>query len=142
MSKEKKGFICQDCFKLKRCQEKNISWAFFFLALSATISIRAVNFFLEIYPVIVKTLWYSGIVGFLLFFAYKFRKDNILQRELKKSNLIDKVLLKQEFNQYDYEIVGALLCKLSSRKDKINYFFIFFTSVLVPILGLYTDFIK
>ena len=142
MSKENKDFICHDCFRLKRCQDKNINWVFFFLALVATISIRAVNFFLETHPIVAKTLWYSGIVGFLLFFAYKFRKDNILHRELRKSNLVNKVLLKEELNDHDYEIVGTLLCKLSSKKDKINYFLIFFTSVVALLLGLYSDFIK
>jgi hypothetical protein len=142
MKDESKGFICYDCFKLKKCKEKNINWVFFFLALAATISIRAVNFFLNTHPAIAKSLWYLGIIGFLIFFAYKFRKDNILQRELKSSKLVNKVLLNEELNKHDYEIIGTLLCKLSSKKDKINYFFIFFSSALALLLGIYADFIK
>ena len=114
MGNNDKALICQDCF----------------IALLATVAIRAVNLFISTHPVLAKISWYIGIVGFLIFFAYKFRRDNILQKELSRTHLADKVLFRSQLDSHDYDLIGTILCQLSSRKDKINYFFIFFFSAL------------
>ncbi len=142
MNKKKEGFICEDCFKLKKCREKTISWVFFFTALIATISIRMVNLALGFHPLLAKIFWYIGIIGFFIFFIYKFRNDQILHRELERTKVLDKLLNKDNVDEHDYELLGTVLCRLSSKKDKINYFFIFFFSGAALIAALYTDFLK
>jgi len=79
--------------------------------------------------------------GFI-FFIYKFRYDQILHRELDKTGLKDKLLNKKELSEHDREVLGTIVCKLSSKKDKINYFFIFVSSALALALAIYMDFIK
>jgi len=140
--KRKKEFVCYDCFRLKSCKEPMVSWVLFFIALIAVISLRAVNLALDINPIFAKALWYTGIVGFFIFFVYKFRYDQILHRELDKTGLKDKLLYKKELSEHDREILGTIICKLSSKKDKINYFFIFVSSALALMLAIYMDFIK
>ncbi len=135
-------FICHDCFKMKKCKEKSLTWLFFFIALVATVSIRAVNVVLDSHPVLAKTFWYVGIVGFFIFFVYKFKSDNILHKELESSNLVNKVLNKENLSNHDYEVIGTVLCRLRSKKDKINYFFIFFFSGVALIWGMYVDIFK
>jgi hypothetical protein len=142
MKKDSKKFVCKDCFRLKKCKEKTISWVFFFVALIATISIRAVNVALNFHPLLAKFFWYLGVGGFFIFFMYKFRNDHILHREFERTNLINKLLSKKELTDYDYEILGTVICKLSSKKDKINYFFIFFLSGLALVLAIYMDFFR
>lgn len=140
--KNNKKFVCHDCFRLKECKESVASWVFFLIALVATIAIRAVNLLLDFDPYIAKGLWYIGIVGFFAFFLYKFRHDNILQRELEKTELKNKLLHKKELSEYDREVLGTIICGLSSKKDKINYFFIFVSSCLALILAIWVDFFK
>jgi hypothetical protein len=135
-------FICYDCFKLKKCREKATTWVFFFVALIATISIRAVNAVLDFYPFLAKIFWYIGVAGFFLFFIYKFRYESILHREVKNSKLIEKILSKDKLTSHDYEILGTVLCRLGSKKDKINYFFIFLFSGLALIFAVYIDFFR
>jgi len=137
-----KEFVCHDCFRLKRCKDSLASWAFFFVAIIAVVAIRAVNVALDINPVLAKVFWYIGVIGFLAFFLYKFRCDTILQKELAQTELTDKLLSKKELSDYDYEVLGTIICKLSSKKDKINYFFIFFFSALALGLAIYVDFFK
>ncbi len=140
--KKKKEFVCYDCFKLKKCKEPATSWIFFFIALIATISIRAVNLALNFSAVWAKIFWYVGIGGFFIFFIYKYKHNNIMQKELSKSRLADKLLSKSELSEHDYEILGTIICKLSSKKDKINFFFIFLFSGIALSLAIYADFFK
>ena len=141
-NKKDNKFVCYNCFKLKRCKDPTISWILFFIAITATISIRAVNLVLDTNPLLAKTFWYIGILGFTIFFIYKYRYNNMLQRELKKADLIDKLLRRESLLEQDYDILGTILCKLSSNKDKLNYFFIFLFSALALALAVYVDFFK
>ena len=135
-------FVCTDCFKLKKCKESFASWVLFFIAIVAVIAIRIVNVFMDTNPFLAKTFWYTGIIGFLVFFAHKFRYDNMLRKELEKTNLKNKLISKKELSDYDYEALGTIICKLSSRKDAINYFFIFFFSGIALVLAIYFDFFR
>jgi len=137
-----KEFVCYDCFKLRTCKESTASWVLFFIALIAVISLRAVNLVLDVNPFFAKTLWYIGVIGFFIFFVYKFRYDQVLQRELDKTGLKDKLLYKKGLTEHDREVLGTIVCKLSSKKDKINYFFIFASSALALAIAIYVDFIK
>lgn len=139
---DSKDFICHDCFKLKRCKDPFVSWVFFFIAIIAVIAIRAVNISLHFSPLLAKVFWYTGVIGFFIFFIYKFRNHNIMHRELAKTNLVNKLLSKQKLSEHDYEVLGTILCNLSSKKDKINFFFIFFLSGLALILAVIVDFFK
>ena len=140
--KYKKEFVCHDCFKLKKCKESMVSWILFFIALVAVISLRAVNAVLDINLVLAKTLWYIGVIGFFIFFVYKFRYDQILHKELRRTDLADKLLYNKELSEYDREVLGTIICKLSSKKDKINYLFVFASFLLALALAIFFDFIK
>ncbi|MFH1478279.1 MAG: hypothetical protein ABIG92_00705 [Candidatus Omnitrophota bacterium] len=139
---KEKSFVCHDCFKLKNCKESGLSWLFFFIALVAVIALRAVNLVFDFNPLFAKSLWYLGVTGFFVFFIYKFRYDQILHKELYKTRLKDKLLNKEDLTEHDKEVLGTIVCKLSSRKDKINYFFIFVSSFLALVFGVYLDFFK
>ncbi|MFH1791879.1 MAG: hypothetical protein ABH885_07870 [Candidatus Omnitrophota bacterium] len=138
---EKQPFVCNDCFRLKKCRDGVASWVLFFIALIAVVALRAVNFALAINPAFAKACWYIGIIGFLVFFAYKYRYDAIMHREIARSGLIDKLLNRTPLSRHDYDVMGTLICKLSSKKDKVNYFFIFFFSAVAILIAVYTDFI-
>ncbi len=144
MAKDKKKdrFVCHDCFRLKTCKEPLTSWVFFFIAIVSVIAIRAVNIFLGFSPLLAKVSWYIGIGGFSIYFIYKFRYDKKLHRALATSDMVEKLLSKKELSEDDYEVLGTIICKLSSKKDMINYFFIFFFSILALGLGIYADFFK
>ncbi len=142
MDNKENKFVCTDCFKLKKCKEPLASWVLFFIALIAVVAVRIVNVFMDTNPFLAKTFWYVGIIGFLIFFAYKFRYDTIARRELKRNNLKDKLFQKKELSSHDYEVLGTIVCKLLSKKDGINYFFIFFFSLAALAVALYFDFVK
>ncbi len=133
---------CKNCSAYKECRDTAASWIFLFIGLLATIAIRAVNLFLEFSPLWAKTFWYIGVGGFFIYFLYKFKQDRNIQKEIAKRLLSQKLSGNQGISAEDREFLKTILCKLKSTKDAINYFFIFFTSGLALILGIYLDFIR
>jgi len=111
-SKVANQFVCHDCFKLKKCKEPAVSWVFFFIALVAVIALRAVNVVLDFNPLLAKIFWYIGVIGFFIFFVYKFKNDTILHKELDNTKLVDKLLIKEKLSDHDYEVLGTILCRL------------------------------
>jgi len=140
--KREEDFICIDCIRLKECREDRLSWVFFTIALIATIAIRAVNLAHFVNPWLGKAFWYLGVGGFSIYFLYKFKKDHKLHREIESSALIQKLFDKEKLTDREYYVLGTILCRLSSKKDKVNYFFIFFFSGIALILAIYFDFIN
>lgn len=136
------GNRCIDCSAYNQCRDTPASWLFLFVGLIATISIRLVNLVLHLDPLWPKLLWYVGVGGFCIYFLYKFRQDKIMQKSLASSGIRGKISGRENLEEADYEFLDGLLCRLKSRKDSINYFFIFFTSALVLIVAIYQDFFK
>ncbi len=130
------------CPAYNECRDSLASWIFLFIGLLATIAVRLVNLFLEFNPLWARIFWYTGIGGFFIYFLYKFRQDRNIQRELARRELSRKLSGDQEISLEDREFIKTILCKLKSSKDTINYFFIFLTSGLALILGIYLDFMR
>ena len=133
---------CLTCVEYKRCRDSYASWIFFVIGLVATIAIRAVTVLIHLDPVYGKVAWYIGVGGFLLFFVYKFRVSQARSRAVAQANLIDKINAQKQLTQEDYSLISAMLCALSSKKERINYLFIFALSAIALVLAVYMDFIK
>ena len=133
---------CLSCIEYKRCKDSHASWLFFIVGLVATIAIRAVTVLMHMNPVYGKIAWYVGVGGFFLFFIYKFRVSQTRSRAINQRNLVDKINHKKELVEEDYNLIGAILCSLSSKKERINYIFIFGLSAIALLLAVYMDFIR
>ncbi|MFH1352351.1 MAG: hypothetical protein ABIH68_02110 [bacterium] len=137
-----KNEICKNCVEYKNCRDSLSSWIFFIIGLIATIAIRIVIVLIPVYPVYGKLAWYIGVGGFFLFFLYKFKVSNTRAESIKRSNLVDKIRGKKELSPEDYSLVNGILCSLSSKKERINFFFIFGLSALALIIAVYVDFLR
>lgn len=133
---------CINCSELKRCRESRASWVFFIIGMISTIAVRVVTVLAHLNPLYGEIAWYIGVFGFLIFFLYKFRVDRARYRLIVKSNLMEKVARSQTITEEDRELMGSILCALSSNKDRFNYFLIFLTSALAIAIAIYFDFIK
>ncbi len=133
---------CKNCSAYKRCQDSYASWIFFAIGLIATVAIRVVTVLAHLDPIYGKIAWYIGVAGFFLFFAYKFGINRSLSKLVSRNNLIDKVSDKKELSHEEAQLIGKILCELSSNKERMNYFFIFAVSAIALIIAIYFDFIK
>jgi hypothetical protein len=110
--------------------------------LIAAVAIRAVTVLGDLDPVFGKAAWYVGVLGFLVFFIYKFRADHLRARAIGKADLLEKVVARHGLTDDDHRLLSDILCGLSSNKDRINYFVIFATSILALGLAVYLDFFR
>ena len=133
---------CKDCTEYKRCKDSFASWIFFLVGLVATIAIRAVTILVNVKPFYGKLAWYIGVGGFLIFFIYKFRVSTMRANLIEKNKLMDKMSKRTHLTSQDYALVGSILCALKSRKETINYLFIFGLSAVALVLAIYLDFIR
>ena len=133
---------CLSCSEYTNCKDSFASWVFFIIGLIATVAIRVVTLLIGMDPVYAKLAWYIGVGGFFVFFVYKFKVNQTRAKVIRQQSLVDKVALGKQLTKEDYVLISAILCGLSSRKERINYFFIFALSAIALLLALYIDFFK
>jgi hypothetical protein len=133
---------CISCSEYKNCRDSLTSWFFFIIGLIATVAIRVVTVLIHLNPIYAKIAWYIGVAGFLAFFIYKFKIHQARSKIIRQRGLLDKISHNAALTEQDYSVIGAILCGLSSRKERINYVFIFGLSALALILAVYMDFLK
>ena len=134
--------LCRSCSERERCRDTFTSWIFFLIGIAATIAVRIVTVLGDLDPIYGKAAWYFGVAGFFIFFIYKFRVDASRARMIRESRLADKLRSPDRLTDDDYGFIGSILCSLTSNKDRINYFFIFATSVLAILAAVYMDFFR
>jgi hypothetical protein len=108
----------------------------------ATIALRVVTVLMHFSPIYGQIAWYVGVAGFFIFFVYKFRIDRARYKLIVKKGLMDKISQGDKIAEDDRQLIGSILCSLSSNKDRINYFLIFVSSAAALIVALYFDFLK
>jgi hypothetical protein len=133
---------CKNCPEYSRCRDSRVSWFFFVIGLLATLAIRVVTVLMHMNEIYGKVAWYVGVVGFLLFFLYKFNINRQRAGIISEKKLLQKVKNQQQLAGEDYNLIGAILCDLSSNKERINYFFIFGLSAVVLVVAIYFDVFK
>jgi hypothetical protein len=133
---------CRTCAAARACRDTAVSWVFLFIGLIATLAVRLVNLVTVLGPFWPKFMWYVGVAGFFLYFLYKFRQDMRVRQELKRSGIAEKLSRRETLTEKDYALAHAVLCRLKSRKDIINYLVIFISSGIVLFLAVIQDFVK
>ncbi len=133
---------CLNCSEYKNCRDSFVSWIFFIIGMVATIALRLVTVLIHLNPVYGQIAWYVGVFGFFIFFVYKFRVDRARYKLIVKKGLMDKISQGDKIAEDDRQLIGSILCSLSSDKDRINYILIFVSSAVAIIVALYFDFLK
>ena len=133
---------CINCAEYRRCRESALSWVFFIVGLISTIALRVVTMLAHWDPVYGQVAWYIGVAGFLAFFVYKFRVDRQRYRLILNRGLREKLSGDNPLAREDRALIAAILCALSSNKDRINYFVIFVSSAMALLIAIYFDFMR
>jgi hypothetical protein len=103
---------------------------------------RLVTILMDINVVYGKITWYIGVFGFFLFFLYKYRIDTERAKLINDAGLVEKLQNNRPLGKDDAGLASSILCGLKSKKDRINFFFIFWSSILTFFIALYFDFIR
>ena len=133
---------CLNCSEYRNCRDSFASWIFFIIGLVATVAIRVVTVLIHMNPVYAKIAWYTGVGGFFAFFIYKFKVSQVRSNLINRQDILGKVNRQEELTKNDYALISAILCGMNSRKERINYFFIFGLSGVAILLAIYMDFFR
>ena len=130
---------CINCSENKRCRDSYKSWLFFIIGLIATAAIRVVTVLMHINPVYGKIAWYIGVGGFFFFFLYRYNIIKTRTDLIRRNKLAEKIQQHEQLSATDYNLLEGILCSLNSKKERINFMFIFVLSAITLLIALYID---
>lgn len=109
---------------------------FFVIGLVSALSFRALMAVKDLEPELFRPVWYTGIIGYIVFFSFRFFISRKRRKAIVDYGLISKVEEGRELTDEDRRVVAYLLSSLQKSRENLNYLFIFITSALAIIVDL------
>ncbi len=111
----------------------------FALGVIATIAYRIIVVLNYYSPTLVQIAWYIGTIGFVWYFAHRFKIEKRRQKLIERLQLINRVNQSDDFNQEEKDALTYVLNSLQTSLARWNYIAIFVFSALALLYGLYQD---
>jgi hypothetical protein len=106
-----------------------VIYLFFILGLISAVAFRAIIVFQRVEPGWVRPVWYVAVLGYVLFFLYRFSISRKRKRAIERFQLIEKVKANACLTDEDREVVLYLLSSIKVSLEDLNYAIIFVLSV-------------
>ncbi|MDD2354052.1 MAG: hypothetical protein PHX76_01570 [Patescibacteria group bacterium] len=113
----------------------------FVLGIIATIAYRVIVVLNNYSSLWVQIAWYIGTIGFVWYFAHRFKIENRRDKLITDLNLVAKVKNCTALKDEDKKALEYVLRGLQTSLSKWNYIAIFLFSALALIYGILQDFI-
>ena len=120
--------------RLSRQLYRNLVFVVGIIATFAYRIIVVLNYYSQLW---VEISWYIGTLGFIWYFAHRYRVENKRDKLVEEKQLAEKIVSQGELSAADRESLAYILNGLKNSKAKWNYIFIFIFSVLALIYGIY-----
>lgn len=108
---------------------------FFIIGLISALSFRSLMALKEMQPELFRPVWYLGIIGYILFFSYRYIISQKRKKTITDYDLITKVQ-RGELKESDRQAIIYLLASIKKSRENFNYLFIFATSALAIFFDL------
>lgn len=125
---------------MPKLSSKYYRYLMFTIGIMATIAYRIIVVLNHYSPVLVQISWYIGTIGFVWYFAHRFKVENRRDNLITNLNLVDKVRNKTDLDDKEREVLVYILSGLQTSLSKWNYIAIFILSSLALIYGFIQDF--
>jgi hypothetical protein len=109
---------------------------FFVIGLMSALSFRALMAIKDMQPQLFRPVWYMGIIGYILFFGFRYSITEKRKKAISEFHLIDKLEKGEEFSANDRQVMTYILSSLQKSRENLNYLFIFATSAIAIFLDL------
>ena len=110
---------------------------FFVIGLVSALSFRLLIGVKELRPELFRSVWYVGIIGYILFFSFRYAISRKRRKAIRDFDLISKIKGEGELSAADRQVVAYLLSSLEKSRENLNYLFIFVTSGLAILFDLF-----
>ncbi|MFH1403399.1 MAG: hypothetical protein ABIH11_03940 [Candidatus Altiarchaeota archaeon] len=130
---------CEGCRLRGVCSSSRASWVFFLIGVVATVAMRVIEPLRSIDQSYGKISWYVGVIGFFLFFVYKYRVLREKSRIIRDSNLMGRLSSREGLSESDYPLLMELVCSQDNWKERTNFMVIFILSAVALVFALWLD---
>ncbi len=113
----------------------------FWVGIIATLAYRIIIILNYYSSLLVSISWYIGTIGFIWYFAHRYRVQNRYAQIIRERNLRDK-LCDNKLEKDDCDALAYILGGLDSSKAKWNSIAIFVFSALALIYAIINDVIS
>ena len=110
---------------------------FFVIGLVSALSFRLLIGVKELQPDLFRSVWYVGIIGYILFFSFRYAITRKRKKAIRDFDLIAKLEQGGELSTADRQVVAYLLSSLEKSRENLNYLFIFVTSGLAILFDFF-----
>lgn len=124
-----------------KLHSKTVRLFFFWAGIVATFCYRAivvVNNFSQLWA---QIFWYVGTIGFIFYFIHRYQISQKRAKLIKVYGLDKKIKNLEGLTTEEKDAIEYIFITLQSSKEKWNSIFIFASSFIALILGIYLDFI-
>lgn len=119
-----------------RILPKPIIVTFFLLGVLSSVAFRAIILFQKFSPDWVRPVWYFGVIGYMIFFMYRYGISLRRKRTIAQTSIIDKVKGGAPLSEDDREATLYLLSSVQKSREDWNYLAIFVLSIAAIALDL------
>lgn len=120
------------------------SWVinlFFIIGLVSAFLFRLLIFFNYYYSSLSRVVWYLGVIGYLLFFGFRYYIAHKRRKTIIRNDLIKNVL-ESDMDDHNRDEVVYLLRSILKSKEVFNYIFIFAVSLFAIVLDIFLTIIN
>lgn len=110
----------------------------FWVGIIATLCYRIIIILNYYSTILVSIAWYIGTIGFIWYFAHRYRVENKYVRIIREEKLQEK-LCAHKLEKDDCEALSYILRGLDSSKAKWNSIAIFVFSAIALIYAIFND---
>jgi len=115
---------------------------YFWVGILATFAYRVIIFFSDANPVLLKAAWYVGTIGFIIYFIHRYQISQRRAQAIEDFHLAEKVPQLAELTPDQRAAMSYVFSTLRSTREKWNYVFIFVSSGIALLAGIYLDFLR
>lgn len=115
---------------------KPVIFGFFLLGLLSSVAFRAIILLQKYEPAWVRPVWYFGVLGYMLFFMYRYYISQRRKHAIAHTQVIEKIRAGEVLNQDEREAALYLLKSVRASQEDWNYLAIFVLSIVAIALDL------
>ena len=106
-----------------------VIYLFLVIGLLSAVAFRLVTIINTFSPALLRPVWYFGVIGYIFFFAYRYKISEKRKAAIRANRLLEKIQGPGEITAEDRALIAYVLSSIIKSKENLNYLFIFVLSI-------------